>query len=71
MNREFHILATSLEGQFVMEGIGEGYPRVFPSLTEAARHARSLSDSGDGTVVIYDQEDQAVNRIPLQPLKLG
>jgi hypothetical protein len=69
MNREFHILATSLEGQFVMDGIGEGYPRVFLSLTEATRHARSLADNGDGMVVIYDQEDQAVNRIPLQLLK--
>jgi hypothetical protein len=71
MKREFHILATRLEGQFVMEGIGEGYPRVFPSLTEAARHARSQPDSEDGLVVIYDEEDQAVNRIPLQLLKLS
>ena len=71
MKREFHIFASRMAGQFIMKGVGEGYPRVFTSLFEAARHARTLPGCEGGLLVIYDEEEKAVNRIPFEPLKLN
>ena len=69
MKREFHIFASRMEGRFVMKSVGEGYPREFTSLFEAARHARTLPDCEGGLVIIYDEEGKAVNRIPFQRLQ--
>jgi hypothetical protein len=67
MNREFHIFASDFDTRFTIKGIKGRAPREFPSLFEAARHARGVSGNEDGFVVIYDQTGKAVNRIPLRP----
>jgi len=64
MKKEFHIFAGKANSQFIVKGVGEGYPREFPSLFEAARHARTRPGCEGGLVVIYDEEGVAVNRIP-------
>ncbi len=64
MKMEFHIFARKADTQYIVKGVGEGCSREFPSLFEAARHARSLSGVEGGSVVIYDEEDAMVNRIP-------
>jgi len=64
MKKEFHIFARKADTQVIMKGVGEEYPREFASLFEAARHARSQSDIEGGLMVIYDEEDAMVNRIP-------
>jgi hypothetical protein len=47
-----------------MKGIPGGDPLVFSSLFEAARHARTVSSSNEGFVMIYGADGQPVNRIP-------
>lgn len=63
MNREFHIVAKS-ETRFTLKGDGDNPRRVFSSLFEAARHVRSSVDGGEGWVVIFDESENSVNRIP-------
>jgi hypothetical protein len=52
MNRGFHISALAQQGRFVVKGVGEGFPREFASLFEAARHARTQSNCQRGLVLI-------------------
>ena len=66
MKKEFHIFAQKANTQFIVKGVGEGYPRAFASLFEATRHARSQPGNEGGSVVIYDEEDAVVNRIPFR-----
>jgi len=66
MSREFHIFVSEADGRFLVKSIGEGYPREFPSLFEATRHARMHSGSAGGLMVIYDEDENAVNRIPFR-----
>ena len=47
-----------------MTGIPGTPPQVFSSLFAAARHARTLSGSDDGFVMIYGEGREAANRIP-------
>lgn len=63
MNREFHIFASRADTRFIVKG--DGYPREFRSLFEAARHARSIAGNDGGLLVIHDEENSGVNRIPL------
>jgi len=63
MNREFHIVAKS-ESRFTIKGDVGAPRRVFSSLFEAARHVRSSADAGEGWVVIFDESENSVNRIP-------
>ena len=52
MNRGFQIFAVAQENRFVVKGVGEGAPRAFPSLFEAARHARMQTNGGRGLILI-------------------
>jgi len=63
MNREFHIVAKS-ETRFTFDGEGTDPRRVFSSLFEATRHVRNISDAAEGWVVIFDESENSVNRIP-------
>jgi hypothetical protein len=64
MNREFHIFASDLDTRFTIKGTLGAAPKVFSSLVEAARHARTGSGSEEGFVVIHGAMGEAVNRIP-------
>ncbi len=63
MNREFHIVAKS-DTRFTIKAEGKTPRRVFSSLFEATRHVRSISEAGEGCVVIFDESENSVNRIP-------
>jgi hypothetical protein len=52
MSREFQIFAWSQHSRFVVRGIGEGCPREFSSLFEAARHARTQPECERGLVLV-------------------
>jgi len=64
MHKEFHIFASHFDTRFTMTGIPGTPPQVFSSLFAAARHARTLSGSDDGFVMIYGEGREAANRIP-------
>jgi hypothetical protein len=64
MSREFQIFASDADSCFTFNGIGEGPRKVFSSLFEAARHARTQSGGEGGVLVIYDEAANAINRIP-------
>ena len=66
MKREFHIFASRSDTRFVMKGVGEGFPREFDSLFEAALHARNLPGCDGGMMVIYSDDGHMVNRIPFR-----
>jgi hypothetical protein len=63
MDREVHIFASAAETRFTVKGSDTVPGRVFSSLFEAARHARTEANS-EGFVVIYDETAKGVNRIP-------
>jgi len=65
ISREFHIFAGLSGTQFVVKSMRDGYPRTFPTLFEAARHARTQPDCEGGSIVIYDEEGRLLNRIPI------
>jgi hypothetical protein len=63
MHRGFQIFALARESRFVVKGVGEGIPCAFPSLFEAARHARTQPNCGRGLILIcsychYTRDDQ-------------
>jgi hypothetical protein len=64
MKGEFHIFASAADSCFTVKEIDAEPGRVFSSLFEAARHARTESKSEEGFVVIHDDTAKAVNRIP-------
>ena len=66
MNREFHVMVSRLGNRFVMKELGGDEKREFPSLFQAARHARALAGSSDGASVIYEESGKTMNRIPFR-----
>ena len=64
MSNEFHIFAKNFNSRFVVKRFGEIHGVEFPSLFAAARHARSCAASGSDCVVIHNEFQKALNRIP-------
>ena len=62
--REFHIVVSDWCTCFTIKGLAGEAQKQFSSLFEAARHARAISGSAEGFVVISDESGKAVNRIP-------
>jgi hypothetical protein len=65
MDSEFHIFASGGKSVVVRQ-TGLYGSRDFPSLGEATRHLREYTKEKGGLVVIHDEDDHRVNRIPLR-----
>jgi hypothetical protein len=50
--------------RFIMKELGGDVQQEFPSLFQAARHARAMAGTADGAVVIYEESGRSMNRIP-------
>lgn len=64
MHREVHIVVSDWGTRFTLRGMAGEEHKTFPSLFEAARHARTMSDSTDGCVVVSDESGRPMSRIP-------
>jgi hypothetical protein len=50
--------------RFTMKEVGGDVKIEFPSLFQAARHARAVAGTADGAVIIFEESGKTMNRIP-------
>jgi hypothetical protein len=64
MSTDYHVFLSADDCPVIVEQDGVSETMEFPSLSDATRHLRNISN---GYVVIYDRDMRSANRIPLAP----